>query len=65
MGALLGHTATESILRQHGVAQMVNLERLSEGLSVGADTSHRSATIVHAVVTLLPTDETGFRRLTF
>ena len=65
VGALLGHTPTESILRQHGVAQMVHLERLPEGFSIRADSPDRGATVVHTVVALLAANKTGLCRLAF
>ena len=63
--ALLWHPPTKDIFRQHGVAQMVNLERLPERLSISADAPDRSAAVVHTVVALLAANKTGFRRLVF
>ena len=65
MGTLFGHAPAKSIFRQHGVAQMVHFERLPEGLSVGADSPDRRATIVHPMVAFLAANKTGFRWLTF
>ena len=65
VGTLLGHTAAKRILGQHRVAEVVHLERLTKRLPISANATHRSATVVHAVIALLTTNKAGFCWLTF
>ena len=53
------------LINAHARLEIGETERLPEGLSVGADSPDRGATIVHPMVAFLAANKTGFRWLTF
>ena len=56
----LRHTATETIVREHGVSQVISLYTLTKKLAVGGDATDGNAAEIDAVVALHATDKAGF-----
>jgi hypothetical protein len=63
LGALCRHAAREGVLLELRVGQVVGLHRLAEVLAVAHHAADRDAAEVHAVVTLLATDQACLARL--